>query len=88
MLEDYEVFYTLQVLAEGRDEFPSVYLILRTGQLYMISNPKNGDDVVVRTLNMADLRSLLSWMWIADLFHGEESFAASASSAPSTPLRL
>jgi hypothetical protein len=65
MLESYDAFYTLQVLTEGQDDFPSVYLILSGGRLFMISNPKNGDDVVVRMLDAADLRAVLNWMWTA-----------------------
>jgi hypothetical protein len=67
MLENYDVFYTLQVLTEGRDEFPSVYLILKGGRLYLVSNPKNDGDVVVRTLDKAGLRAVLNWMWSAGL---------------------
>lgn len=85
MLEEYDVFYTLQVLAEGREEFPSVTLTLRSSKLYMMSNPGNGDDVVVRTLDTANLRAVLNWMWTADLVQGEEASAVRASSVPSTP---
>jgi hypothetical protein len=66
VLEDHDAFWNIQVLTEGRDEFPSVYLVRRDGRLYMISNPGNGDDVVVRSLDSAGLRSILNWMWTAD----------------------
>jgi hypothetical protein len=66
-LENYDAFSTLQVLTEGIDDFPSVYLTLSEGRLFMMSNPKNGDDVVVRTLDKAGLRSVLNWMWTASL---------------------
>lgn len=65
VLEDYDAFYMLQVLTEGRDEFASVYLVLNNGGLYLLSNPLNGDEVVVRTLDGERLRSILNWMWVA-----------------------
>ncbi len=72
ILENYDTFYTLQVLTEGRDEFPSINLLLKSGRLYMISNPKNDGYVLVRTLNAANLRAVLNWMWTSQI--GEKRF--------------
>ena len=65
ILEDYDAFYTLQVLTGDHDEFASVYLVVNSGSLYLLTNPDNGDEVVVRTMDGAGLRSVLNWMWTA-----------------------
>ena len=66
-LVDYDVYYTIQVLTEGVDEYPSFHLLARGSRLYMLTNPENGEDIVVRTLDASGLRSLINWAWLADL---------------------
>ncbi|MHB8137327.1 MAG: hypothetical protein ACYDGO_02945 [Smithellaceae bacterium] len=63
VLEDYDAFYTMQVLTEGRDDFSSLYLIAEGGRLHMMSNPGNGDEIIMRGIDTAGLRSLLNWSW-------------------------
>lgn len=80
-LEAYKAFYTMQVLTEGREEFPSLHLVSEGGRLYMMSNPGNGEEVIIRTLDASGLRSLLNWLWIADIYP-EEKIGASSTTEP------
>jgi hypothetical protein len=86
MLENYDAYYALQVLVGGVDEFSSIQLMLKNGRLYMMSNPKNGDNLVVRTLSGSDVRSVLNWMWTADLHQANEAGETGSGPAKSSAI--
>lgn len=84
MLENYDAFYHFQVMSENRDECPSLYLIKKAGKLFMLSNPRDGDDVVIRNMDAADLRSVLGWAWVTDLIEEKETAEAPAAEYATT----
>lgn len=79
VLENYDTFYHLQVMSEKSDEYPSLYLIARAGKLFMLSNPMDSDDVIIRTIDAAELRSILGWAWVTDLLSENKYDNAPAS---------
>jgi hypothetical protein len=66
-LTDYDYFYSLVILTEGSEEYPSINLSSSRGQLYMFTNPKDGEDIVIRSIHSEGLRSLLHWAWASGL---------------------
>ncbi len=81
-LVDYDVYYTIQVLTEGVDAYPSFHLLARGSRLYMVTNPNNGEDIIFRTLDASGFRSLIDWAWLADL--APENTAPGMESAEKT----
>ena len=68
LLEDYDIYYNLLVMTEEMDEYPSFHFLVKEGDLYMLSNPLDGEDVLIRSLDSDSLKSLINWAWVASVF--------------------
>lgn len=66
-LTDYDSFYSIVSLTEGSKEYPSIHLSSSRGRLYMLSNPKDGEHVLIRSIHPEGLRSILNWAWASGL---------------------
>lgn len=67
ILNAYDRFFIIQVLAEGVSEYPSINFAARKGALYLIANSRESGDLVVRGLDREGMCSMINWSWISTL---------------------
>ncbi len=63
LLNAYDRFFIIQVLAEGVSGYPSINFAARNGVLYLITNDRVSGDLVIRGMDREGMRSLISWSW-------------------------
>jgi hypothetical protein len=63
LLNAYDRFFIIQVLAEGLSEYPSINFAARNDALYLITNDRVNGDLVIRGVDREGMRSLINWSW-------------------------
>jgi hypothetical protein len=63
LLNEYERYFVLQILTEGISDYPSLHFTARKGSLYLLTNPKRSDCLVIRPVDPELISSLINWAW-------------------------
>lgn len=63
LLNEYERYFILQVLTDGISDYPSLHFAVRKGSLYLLTNPKGSDCLVIRRVDPEGIGSLINWAW-------------------------
>jgi hypothetical protein len=63
LLNEYERYFILQILTDGISDYPSLHFAARKGSLYLLTNPKGSDCLVIRRVDPEGISSLINWAW-------------------------
>jgi hypothetical protein len=63
LLNEYERYFIIQILTDGIPDYPSLNFAARKGSLYLLTNPKGSDCLVIRRVDSEGISSLINWAW-------------------------
>ena len=67
LLNAYDRFFIIQVLAEGVSGYPSINFAARNDAFCLITNDRVSGDLVIRGVDREGMRSLINWSWTSML---------------------
>ena len=68
LLERHDFHYNLMVMRLGASEMANLNFLAQGERLYLLTNPQNGEDVLLRRLDRDALKSLIEWAWASVVY--------------------